>query len=70
MTIAVGQSLGRYRIESVLGRGGMAEVYRARDESLDRDVAVKVILPDLTAESQFLQRFETEAKLVASLDLR
>ncbi len=46
----------------------MAEVYRARDESLDRDVAIKVILPDLTAESQFLQRFETEAKLVASLD--
>ncbi len=64
----IGESLGRYRIEGRLGRGGMAEVVRARDEKLGREVAVKVILPDFAADESFLERFEREAKVVASLD--
>jgi len=67
MTLAVGDRLGRYEILGDLGAGGMGEVYRARDTSLDRDVAVKV-LPDGTAQdADRLSRFEREAKAVASL---
>jgi serine/threonine-protein kinase len=50
-----------------LGRGGMAEVYKAYQTTLDRHVALKVILPFLTADPEFLQRFEREAKGVAAL---
>jgi len=58
---------GRYHIESLLGRGGMSTVYRATDPNLQRTVAVKIIHPDLTANSQFIQRFEQEATAVARL---
>ncbi|MCP4656576.1 MAG: protein kinase [bacterium] len=67
-TTIIGQQLGRYTIESPLGRGGMAEVYRAVDTKLERDVAVKVILPDFAAEPHFLERFLLEARVVAKLD--
>jgi len=67
VTLAVGYRLGRYEILGDLGAGGMGEVYRARDTSLDRDVAIKV-LPEATPEdSDRLNRFEREAKAVASL---
>ncbi len=67
-TTLIGQKLGRYTIESTLGRGGMAEVYRAIDTKLERDVAIKVILPEFAVEPHFLERFLREARVVASLD--
>jgi serine/threonine-protein kinase len=64
----IGQTLGRYRLEASLGRGGMAEVFRARDERLGRTVAVKVILPAFASEPHFAERFLREARMVASLE--
>ena len=64
----IGRTLGHYRIVEKIGEGGMGEVYRAHDERLDRDVAVKV-LPELVAQdADRLARFEREAKAVAHLD--
>ena len=65
---ARGGMLGRYRLESILGRGGMAEVFRAEDTRLGRPVAVKVILADHAADPSFVERFLREARLVASLE--
>ena len=67
MSLGPGDRLGRYEILSHLGAGGMGEVFRARDERLDRDVAIKV-LPDAVArDPDRLARFEREAKAVAAL---
>jgi serine/threonine protein kinase len=63
-----GRSLGRYRLEKLLGKGGMAEVYRATDTKLARTVAVKVILETHAVEEHFLERFLREARMVASLE--
>ncbi len=62
-----GSSVGPYRIERLLGVGGMGEVYRARDTTLRRDVAIK-ILRHLTAEPERLARFEREARMLAALN--
>lgn len=62
-----GKMLGRYRLESLLGTGGMAEVYRASDTQLGRTVAIKVILPSFAREASFRERFDREARLVAAL---
>ncbi len=62
-----GKSIGRYEVTALLGRGGMAEVYRAHDPRLGRDVAIKLILPSLAAEDGFERRFETEARALAAL---
>ena len=60
--------MGTYEILEPIGKGGMGEVFRARDEKLDRDVALKV-LPDLLAsDPDRLARFQREAKLLASLN--
>jgi eukaryotic-like serine/threonine-protein kinase len=67
MTLAAGTRLGPYEILAPLGAGGMGEVYRARDRKLDRDVAVKVLPEQLTANADALARFEREAKAVAAL---
>jgi len=67
MSSLIGQRLGQYQIISLLGKGGMASVYRARQVSVDRDVAVKVIRPELAEATDFIKRFEREAKTVASL---
>ncbi|MCP3958247.1 MAG: protein kinase [bacterium] len=64
----IGQRFGRYRIESCLGAGGMAEVFRATDDKLDRQVAIKVVLPAFAAEEQFQVRFVHEARAVARLE--
>src|SRR5262245_53325791 len=67
MPLQTGTKLGAYEILAPLGAGGMGEVYRARDAKLDRDVAVKVLPAQLTADSDALARFEREAKAVAAL---
>ncbi len=59
---------GRYRILSRLGSGGMADVYLARDESLGRLVAIKVLKERLTADAEFVERFRIEAQAAASLN--
>jgi serine/threonine-protein kinase len=59
---------GRYRIVSLLGSGGMADVYLAKDERLGRQVAVKVLKARLAADDEFLERFRIEAQAAASLN--
>src|ERR1700739_162772 len=59
------RSIGRYRIEALLGTGAMGEVYRAHDPAIDRPVAIKVVRPELVAGSggeQLLERFRREAR--------
>jgi hypothetical protein len=68
MTLAPGTRLGAYEILSALGVGGMGEVYRARDTRLGRDVAIKVLPSDVTADRDRLARFEREAQVLASLN--
>ena len=67
MTLAAGSRLGTYQLLSPLGAGGMGVVWKARDEKLDRDVAVKTLPARLVADEQALARFEREAKAVAAL---
>src|SRR5574342_520716 len=60
--------IGRYEIKAELGRGGMATVYRAYDPRFDREVAVKVLPPEMMHNLVFRARFKRELKLVASLE--
>jgi len=62
-----GQSLGKYLILEPLGRGGMAQVYKAYHPQLDRYVAVKILRSDLVEEEEFLARFRREARAIAAL---
>jgi serine/threonine protein kinase len=66
-TTLTGQTLGKYRILEPLGRGGMAQVYKAYHPSLDRYAAIKVLRSDLVEEAEFLARFRREARAVAAL---
>ncbi len=59
--------LGPYKILSALGKGGMGEVYRAKDSRLGREVAVKVLPDHLSGDASALARFEREAKVLAAL---
>jgi serine/threonine protein kinase/tetratricopeptide (TPR) repeat protein len=68
MALAVGTKLGPYQVISLLGSGGMGEVYRARDTRLQRDVAIKVLPPSFAADSERLQRFEREAHAAGRLN--
>jgi eukaryotic-like serine/threonine-protein kinase len=68
MPIAAGQRLGPYEIQSLIGAGGMGEVYKARDTRLDRTVAIKVLPSDLASDPDRRARFEREAKTIASLN--
>lgn len=65
--LARGEALGRYRLESVLGTGGMASVWKAHDERLGRTVAVKVMSETLALDRDFVTRFRREAKVAAGL---
>jgi Tol biopolymer transport system component len=67
MPLTAGAHLGPYQIQSVLGAGGMGEVYRARDARLDRTVAIKVLPPHVAADPAARQRFEREARTLAVL---
>jgi len=62
-----GTRLGSYEIESLLGRGGMGVVYKARQVSLDRSVALKILPPDPGSSASYVKRFEREARAVARL---
>jgi serine/threonine protein kinase len=68
-SLAAGSTLcdGRYRLDDVLGRGGMAIVWRATDLQLERDVAIKVISDSLATDPRFVERFRREARLAAAL---
>ncbi|GAC1349372.1 MAG: hypothetical protein NVSMB27_21890 [Ktedonobacteraceae bacterium] len=66
----IGRELGAYSIKAKIGEGGMAQVYRAYHARLRREVAIKVILPQVADQSGFHERFEREAQLAASLEHR
>ena len=68
MPLSSGTRLGPYEIVSPLGAGGMGEVYRARDTRLGRDVAVKVLLPEVSADDSRRARFEQEARSASALN--
>jgi serine/threonine protein kinase/Tol biopolymer transport system component len=66
--LSAGTKLGRYEIRSQLGAGGMGEVYRGRDEKLNRDVAIKVLPAQLSQDQERLRRFEQEAQAAGALN--
>jgi len=68
MPLEAGTHLGPYEVLEPIGKGGMGEVYRARDSKLDRDVAIKVLPDELARDEERVTRFEREAKLLASLN--
>src|SRR5215510_3668161 len=64
----IGRQIGSYQILSLLGKGGMGEVYRARDTKLGRDVAIKILPRAFSSDPERLARFEREARLLAALN--
>ena len=68
MVITRGTNVGRYEIVSLIGAGGMGEVYRARDPKLGRDVAIKVLPAAFSADAERLRRFEQEAQAAGTLN--
>src|SRR5215216_4692794 len=68
MLFSSGTRLGPYEVLSLIGAGGMGEVYQARDTRLDRKVAVKVLAPELASDAEFRARFEREAKAISALN--
>src|SRR5262245_4088838 len=68
MSLQVGQQLGSYEITSLIGKGGMGEVYRARDLKLKRDVAIKALPEEFSRDHDRVGRFQREAEVLASLN--
>src|SRR5580692_5351999 len=68
MALPTGAKLGPYEVQSLLGAGGMGEVYRARDTRLDRTVAIKVLAAHLSSSPELKQRLEREARTISSLN--
>ncbi|MFQ3534697.1 MAG: protein kinase [Aggregatilineales bacterium] len=67
MANLIGQTVGQHRIITVLGRGGMTTVYRAHQTSMNCDVALKIIKPELSETVEFKTRFALEAQVIARL---
>ena len=68
MALKPGTKLGHYEVVSSLGAGGMGEVYRAKDTKLGREVAIKLLLEEVSADPERLARLEREARVLASLN--
>ena len=68
MGIQVGAQLGPYEITRLIGKGGMGEVYRARDTKLKRDVAIKLLPDEFSRDPERLARFQREAEALAALN--
>jgi Tol biopolymer transport system component len=68
MALTPGARLGPYEIVSLVGAGGMGEVYKAKDTRLDRTVAIKILPPQLASDPQFRERFDREARTISQLD--
>jgi Tol biopolymer transport system component len=68
MALAAGTALGPYELVSLIGAGGMGEVYRARDQRLGREVAIKILPASFAADPDRLRRFEQEARAIAALN--
>jgi eukaryotic-like serine/threonine-protein kinase len=68
MPLNPGTNLGPFEIQSLLGAGGMGEVYRARDTRLDRIVAIKVLNSSIACSPELKQRFEREARVISRLN--
>jgi serine/threonine protein kinase len=68
MPLSIGDQLGHYKIQSMIVKGGMGEVYQALDTKLDRDVAIKVLSAALSGDPERLSRFEREAKVLFQLN--
>src|SRR6266508_469205 len=67
-SVLIGRRIGAYQIQTLLGAGGMGEVYRARDTKLGRDVAIKILPRAFTSDPDRLARFEREARMLAALN--
>src|SRR5215468_2692003 len=68
MSLQIGQTLGSYEITSLLGKGGMGEVYRALDTSLKREVAIKFLPDEFSRDRARVSRFQREAEVLAALN--
>src|SRR5436309_3725770 len=68
MPVSIGVQLGYHEVTALLGKGGMGQVYRARDAKLKRDVAIKILPGKFSSEPQRVSRFQREAEILASLN--
>src|SRR6516164_1905183 len=68
MPLTIGSQLGSHEITALLGRGGMGEVYRARDLKLKREVAIKILPDEFSRDAERVARFQREAEVLASLN--
>src|SRR5215467_10904553 len=68
MPLTIGSQLGSHEITALLGKGGMGEVYRARDTRLKREVAIKILPDEFSRDADRLSRFQREAEVLAALN--
>src|ERR671936_2084028 len=68
MPIPIGTQLGSHEITALVGKGGMGEVYRARDTKLKREVAIKILPEEFSRDADRISRFQREAEVLASLN--